>query len=120
MVSTFYPMDLFAGTLDEALLGPPSADVIGAEIPVRSAIPFSSEGGDVLSGVWEAQPGLSRWEFLDRGEVILVLEGSMTVTRDGEEPLTIGAGTAAVFPLGWTGTWEITERIRKFFVVYKS
>lgn len=119
MATTFYPTDLFAGVLDEALLGPPSAEVLGAEIPVRSAIRFESEDGDVLSGVWEAQPGLSRWEFLERGEVILLLEGSMTVTRDGEPPVTIAPGAVAVFPVGWTGTWEISERVRKFFVVYK-
>lgn len=120
MAITFLPADLFHGLLDEGLLGPPSAVVLEGEIPVRSAVPFASEDARVLSGVWEADPGVSRWEFLDRGEVILVLSGRMVVTPDDGEPQALTAGTAAAFPVGWAGTWEITERIRKFFVVYRS
>lgn len=120
MAITFPPADLFSGVLDEALLGPPSAVVLEGEIPVRSGIPFTSENGRVISGVWEAEPGVSRWEFLDRGEVILVLAGRMVVVPDHGEPLVLTAGTAAVFPVGWQGTWEITEQIRKFFVVYRD
>lgn len=120
MAITFPPADLFHGALDEALLGPPSAVVLEGEIPVRSAVPFTSEDGRVLSGVWEAEPGVSRWEFVDRGEVILVLAGRMVVTPDGGTPQVLTAGTAAAFPIGWTGTWEVTEQIRKFFVVYRG
>ncbi len=119
MAITFPPADLFQGALTEDLLGPPSAVVLGGAIPVRSTVPFTSEDGRVLSGVWEAEPGISRWEFLDRGEVILVLSGRMVVTPDEGESLVLTAGTAAAFPLGWVGTWEITEQIRKFFVVYR-
>ena len=120
MTTVFRPRDLFDSSLDRGLLGPPSAEVLEREIPVRSSVEFTSEDARVLSGVWEAEPGLSRWEFLERGEVIHVLEGSMTVTPDGGEPTRLDAGCAAVFPLGWVGTWEIHDRIRKFFVVYKS
>ena len=102
MAITFPPADLFHGALTEDLLGPPSAVVLGG------------------AGVWEAEPGISRWEFLDRGEVILVLSGRMVVTPDEGESLVLTAGTAAAFPIGWVGTWEITEQIRKFFVVYRG
>lgn len=77
MTETFRPAELFEGKLDEALLAPPLAEVIGDEIPTRIAIPFKSDDARILSGVWEANPGLSRWEFLDRGESIHVLEGRM-------------------------------------------
>ncbi|MDI3196043.1 cupin domain-containing protein [Pseudarthrobacter sp. AL07] len=120
MSITFQPSELFAGELDESLLGAPLAEVLGDEIPTRIAIPFTSEDSRILSGVWEAEPGLSRWEFLERGEAIHVLEGRMVVTEDGAEPITLEAGTAAIFPIGWQGTWEIQERIRKFFVIFTS
>ena len=115
---TFQPSELFEGELDESPLGPPLAEVLGDEIPTRITIPFTSDDSRILSGVWEAEPGLSRWEFLERGEVIHVLEGRMVVTEDNSEPVTLEAGTAAVFPIGWRGTWEIQERIRKFFVIF--
>jgi uncharacterized cupin superfamily protein len=44
----------------------------------------------------------------------------MVVTEDGAEPITLEAGTAAIFPIGWQGTWEIQERIRKFFVIFAA
>lgn len=118
MSITFQPSELFDRDLDKSLLGPPYAEVLSDEIPVRMSVPFTSEDSRIASGVWEAEPGLSRWEFLDRGEVIHVLEGRMVVTEDDGEALTLEAGSAAIFPLGWRGTWEIQERIRKFFVVF--
>jgi uncharacterized cupin superfamily protein len=42
----------------------------------------------------------------------------MTVTPDGGEPTDIGPGDTAVFPLGWAGTWQIHETIRKLYVLF--
>ncbi len=120
MSITFKPSELFEGELDEAPLGPPLAEVLADEVPTRIAVPFTSDDARILSGVWEAEPGLSRWEFLERGEAIYVLEGRMVVTEDGGEPITVEAGTSAIFPIGWQGTWAIQERIRKFFVIFTA
>lgn len=120
MSQTFRPVDRFEEQLEETLLGQPSAEVLGDPIGVRSSVPFIDEDHGVRSGVWEAQPGLSRWEFTERGEAIHVLEGRMVITQDGAAPVTLEAGSAAFFPVGWKGTWEIQERIRKFFVVYAA
>ncbi|MEE6169917.1 MULTISPECIES: cupin domain-containing protein [unclassified Mycolicibacterium] len=118
MTEVFRPVERFEDDLEVAQLGQPSAEVLGDPIATRSSVPFIDEDHGIRSGVWEAQPGLSRWEFIDRGEIIHVLEGRMIVTQDGGSPVTLEAGSAAFFPIGWTGTWEIQERIRKFFVVY--
>jgi len=120
MSTTFQPTELFKEKLDEAPLGPPLAEVLGDEIPTRIAIPFTSEDSRILSGVWGAEPGISRWEFLERGEVIHGLEGRMVATDDGGDPVALEAGTAGFFPIGWKGTWEIQERIRKFFVIFNA
>ena len=42
----------------------------------------------------------------------------MTVTRDGEEPVELGAGDMAVFPKGWCGTWDIHETVRKVYAIF--
>ena len=120
MAKIFRPMVLFNGNLAESVLAPPDATVIGAPIAVRSSVEYRNEDGSLLAGVWEASPGLSRWEFIDHGEVIHVLEGSMTVRPDEGDPITLVSGVSAVFPIGWKGTWEIHERIRKLFVVYSA
>jgi uncharacterized cupin superfamily protein len=72
------------------------AEVIGDEIPTRISIPFKSDDSRILSGVWEASPGLSRWEFLDRGEVIHVLAQRGGVPSAFDRVLATRLGMAAI------------------------
>ncbi|KMO79343.1 hypothetical protein BST22_24105 [Mycolicibacterium chubuense] len=94
------------GPLAEATEGPMT--VHGVELWVEGA---------QSAGIWQCSPGPSYWRQ-DENEVIYVLSGRMTVTPDGGEPLEVGAGDIAVFPLGWTGTWVIHETLRKVYVVF--
>lgn len=109
-----------AAELEESLLAPPSAQPLSGDITVRSRLAFSTADKKVLSGVWESEPGVSRWEFTNRGEIITVVEGRMTVAEDGKDEVQISAGDSAYFPVGWTGTWTVHERLRKVFVVYAA
>lgn len=113
------PMSVAASDLDEKPLAPPSATPLEGEIIVRSRVDFVTDDRRVVSGVWESETGGSRWEFLTRGEIIHVIEGAMTVQEDGGEAQEIRAGDTAYFPIGWCGTWIVTERLRKVYVVYK-
>ncbi|AWB88613.1 cupin domain-containing protein [Salinibacterium hongtaonis] len=113
------PTSVPASDLDEKPLAPPNAEPLEGEVIVRSRVDFATEDRRVVSGIWESETGLSRWEFLTRGEIIHVVEGAMTVHEDGGEPQEIRAGDSAYFPIGWCGTWRVTERLRKVFVVYK-
>ena len=117
MTLTNRPLD--APDLDEKALGLPSAEPLSGEILVRSRVDFATDERDVISGVWESDPGTSRWEFLTRGEIIHVVAGRMTVRRDGEDAVEITAGTTAYFPIGWCGVWTVHETLRKVYVVYK-
>lgn len=73
--------------------------------------------GDDSGGVWQCAPGPSRWT-LETHEVIYLVAGRMTVTPDGGEPSEIGVGDVAVFPKGWTGTWDIHETVRKVYAIF--
>lgn len=75
------------------------------------------EEGEASSGIWECTPGPSRWA-LTTHEFVHLLSGRMVVTPDGGEAVELGAGDTMVFPRGWTGTWDITERLRKLYVIY--
>ena len=94
------------GPLDEAT-GEPMA-TRGVEIWVD---------GESSAGIWECEPGPSRWT-LATNEVIYLVSGTMTVTPDGGTPSTVGAGDVAVFPTGWTGTWDIHETVRKVYSIF--
>lgn len=86
---------------------------------VRSRLVFTSDDERILSGTWESEPGTSRWEFLNRGEIITVIEGRMTVAQENGPEVDLNPGDTAYFPIGWTGIWTVHERLRKIFVVYK-
>jgi uncharacterized cupin superfamily protein len=73
--------------------------------------------GDQEIGVWECTPGPSRW-LLETHEFVHIIGGRMTVTIDGGEPVELVTGDTAVFPRGWSGTWEIAETLRKLYVIF--
>jgi uncharacterized cupin superfamily protein len=73
--------------------------------------------GEASAGIWECAAGPSFWT-LKTHEVVYIVAGSMTVTPDGGEPSNISAGDLAVFPKGWSGTWDITETIRKVYAIF--
>ena len=73
--------------------------------------------GPLPGGIWECTPGPSYWTQ-DEHEVIHLVAGRMTVTPDGGEPTELGAGDMAVFPKGWSGTWDIHETVRKVYAIF--
>lgn len=119
MTHTIRPADVSREHLEEKPLAPPSAEPLEGEVLVRGAVEFTDKDRTIISGIWESDPGISRWEFLTRGEIVHILEGRMSVQRDGEDAVELTAGTAAFFPLGWTGVWSVIEPVRKFYVVYR-
>lgn len=110
--------NISSADLEESLLGLPTAQPLGGDITVRKEVFFVDESHGITSGTWESEPGRSRWEFTDRGEIIQVLSGRMTVQRDGEEPVELNPGDTAIFELGWKGEWTVHERFRKVFVIF--
>ena len=73
--------------------------------------------GDSSAGIWQCTPGPSHWT-LATNEVIYLVAGRMTVTPDGGEASVVGIGDVAVFPKGWTGTWEIHQTVRKVYSIF--
>lgn len=64
--------------------------------------------------IWEKEISSFPW-FYDSTEVCLILEGEVTVTPDGGDPVTIKAGDLVTFPEGMGCTWNITQPIRKHY-----
>ncbi|TLF31378.1 DUF861 domain-containing protein [Microbacterium sp. 5K110] len=113
------PAEVDSSELEAKPLAPPNGEPLAGEIIVRGKVQFVNDDRTIISGIWESDPGTSRWEFLTRGEIVHILAGRMTVQRDGEEPVELTAGSAAYFPIGWTGVWNVIDPVRKLYVVYK-
>jgi uncharacterized cupin superfamily protein len=64
--------------------------------------------------IWSC--GVSRfpWSY-DEGETCLLLEGEVTVTPEGGDPVRFGAGDLVSFPAGLACIWEVDVPVRKHY-----
>ncbi|AOJ71320.1 MULTISPECIES: cupin domain-containing protein [Burkholderia] len=90
---------------------------LGATVARTRCLDIPLEGaGDNQTGLWECSPG--RFERqLANAEVMHVLSGVCTFTPAGGEPVEIRAGDTLFFPADTAGVWEISETLRKVYVV---
>lgn len=106
----------YGDALDGALepWGPRSGSDAGD--PETSGIVFF-DGHGVSVGVWECTPG--GWPILDRPdtETMLLLAGAATITPADGDPVDLVEGDVFVLPKGWSGRWDITETVRKLYVI---
>ena len=73
--------------------------------------------GQIHVGVWECTPG--GWPIVNRGdtETATIVSGSGTITdADGTEHHLV-PGSVVTLPQGWSGRWDITETLRKVYVI---
>ena len=64
--------------------------------------------------VWGCEVSRFPWTY-EETETCYILEGRVTVTPEGGEPVTIGAGDLVTFPAGLSCTWDVHEPIRKHY-----
>jgi uncharacterized protein len=64
--------------------------------------------------IWTKEVSQFPWHYDDR-EICYLLEGAVTVTPDGGEPVSFGAGDLVTFPPGLSCTWNITAPVRKHY-----
>jgi uncharacterized protein len=95
----------------------PAKVIVGTLIAhIRSSEQTSGDGGRDRVGVWECTPGSWRRQVMER-EFAHFLSGRARFVPDDGEPFDINAGDAVWFPADTTGTWEISETLRKSYVI---
>jgi len=74
--------------------------------------------GDVLVrvGVWEAGAGKTVIVNFPFTEYVLMISGSVIVTDKDGTPRKFSAGDTFVIPKGWSGDWDVQERMKKQIV----
>ena len=68
------------------------------------------------AGVWECTPGSYERQVVN-AELMHLLAGRCTFTPTGGETLIIEAGDTVYFPAHTTGRWDMSETVRKVYVV---
>ena len=64
--------------------------------------------------IWGCDISTFPWTY-DQRETCLLLDGDVTVTPDGGEPVSFRAGDLVVFPKGMSCTWEVHQPVRKHY-----
>ncbi len=86
--------------------------------PEMSLLEFAKNAkGDI--GIWECEPG--GWPVIDRPntEFCYILSGKATLTDElSREIISVSAGDLIILPIGWTGRWDIVEKVRKIYTIY--
>lgn len=87
---------------------------------------YTDRSGHLSIGVWSSTKG--RWWF-DQGEnaeeFCYLLTGKVRMVADGIDQQAGGvqefkAGDAFVIPVGFRGTWETVEDVKKFYCVFEK
>ncbi len=70
----------------------------------------------VQVGVWEAGMGKLILDNFPFTEYVLMISGSVIVTEENGVSMTFKAGDTFVIPKGWSGVWDVQERMKKQIV----
>lgn len=73
--------------------------------------------GALESGVWEATAATWTEDDYPVEEVCVVLAGHLRLTDADGVAHDLRDGDAFHLPKGWSGTWEVVEDMRKFYVI---
>lgn len=65
--------------------------------------------------IWEKEVSQFPWVY-DAEEICYLLEGEVTVTPEGGEPVCFKAGDLVTFPAGMACHWNITQAVRKHYL----
>lgn len=96
----------------------PAEDVISGEPESTMAILWRTDDGKLYNGVWHCTPGV--FMLSSPGETITLIEGDVTITPEGGEPVDVRAGEIAYIPEGTRAKWEVRETVRKGFHSHDS
>lgn len=86
---------------------------------VRGREHVSLLGGVFRVGVWECSPGRWRRQIMEP-EFAHFVAGRARFIPDHGEPFDINSGDAVWFPPNTTGMWDISETLRKTYVIVAS
>ena len=78
---------------------------------------FATDDESILTGVWECAPCKEVIDSYPVHEMMTVISGSVTLTDPGGISETFTAGDTFFIPRGTPCTWEITETLRKFYMI---
>ena len=78
---------------------------------------YTTDDESIMAGVWECAPCKEEIDAYPVHEMMTVLDGSVTVTDADGHAHTYETGDTFFIPKGTPCTWEITKKLRKFYMI---
>jgi len=94
----------------------PQSQVLSGEPRAAGTVLWQSDDKRLLNGIWECTPGTFTWDYT-WDETAYFFEGKFTITDEGGDTVSLGAGDLSFVRAGTRSTWVITETVRKAFHV---
>lgn len=97
------------------------AEILHSGNPVQHGhVYHSSDGGRFTSGVWDCTENELKMAPYDVDELMILLQGSITIEHRSGEIETFHAGQAFVIPKGCDCIWRQTEYVRKYWAIHED
>lgn len=113
-------LTVFAEQQPAAAHDRPRSDRLVRGNPLRTTWEHYAAAG-LNAGIWACEPGAWRIAFApNKHEFFCVIEGRIRITGDDGAAGEFGPGEAGVIPAGFSGTFEVLERVRKHYVVVEG
>lgn len=80
---------------------------------------WTSPDGTITIGVWECTPGDFTATREGYSEVAHIIAGHCTITNPDGSVTKHGPGDMVVTNAGWTGTWHVSETVRKMWIIQR-
>ncbi|WP_298920734.1 cupin domain-containing protein [uncultured Roseobacter sp.] len=122
-------LTMLSATMGSAETAPPIAIVDSAtpteELPVKPGVYVGQKitfddthAGETIVrvGVWEADVSQTRLIDYPFTEYVLMISGRLVITNADGSTQEFTAGDTFVMPKGWTGIWDVRERMKKQMV----
>ena len=77
---------------------------------------YEAEDGSVAAGVWECPPCKVDIDNYPVNEMMTIISGALIMTNAEGVEETFGPGEVVFVPKGSKLTWQITERLRKYYM----
>ena len=84
----------------------------------RGHLYFEDKAIGLSAGVWDCTAMTTKAEPYSVNELMIVLEGSVTIVDARERAVTVKAGESFLIPKGMPCVWRQDAYIRKFFVIF--
>ena len=105
--------------LSRAKSGKPSRPISG-NTTYLTLESFTASNDQLSSGVWVATAGSFRSNCAGYVEFCHILEGRCRVVDPDGTSHSFAAGDSFVLPEGFTGHWEVDERVKKVFFIAQT